>query len=460
MSIHNLVAQYKEYKKGISHCTFNPAGPGVVRIHLIPPKFRFFGDRTYIVILNGYYILPLGYSWALLLSNFMKEVNAFEGKPITESDEDRIFKNTIKKTVSVYPSISKADVEEDLEFILRVLFAVARGDDPEIEIEKLSLRQYSKNMTAPHRMDLLVSSMTDADGKWQCNQKCTFCYAAGQCKSQTKELGTEEWKKIIDKLYKANIPMVTFTGGEPTMREDIATLVAYAEKMVTRLNTNGINLTADLVEKLKKAGLDSVQVTLYSHDDAVHNELVGCEHFKDTVEGIKTAVSAGLDVSVNTPLCKKNGDYIKTLEFIKSLGVTFVTISGLICTGLAEINHAEYDLSEEALFDIVKQAKLFCTLNEMEMDFTSPGLISKEKLESIGMNVPMCGAALSNMAIAPDGTVVSCQSWLDSGADLGNILTDRFSDIWKNKKCLELRAMNDEEALSCPFRMKSGVSGK
>ncbi len=459
MSIRNLMAQYKENKNGISHCTFNPEGPGVVRIHLVPPKFKLFGNRAYIVILNGYYMLPLGYAWAVLLSNFMKEVNAFAGKTITESDEESIFRNTVKKTVSVYPSMSKDDIEEDLEFVLRVLFAVARGNDPEIEIEKLSLRQYGKNMTAPHRMDLLVSAMTDADGKWQCNQKCTFCYAAGQCKSQTKELGTDEWKKIIDKLYKSNVPMVTFTGGEPTMREDISALVAYAEKMVTRLNTNGINLTADLVDKLKKAGLDSVQVTLYSHDESIHNELVGCKHFKDTVNGIRNAVEAGLDISINTPLCKKNSDYIKTLEFINSLGVNFVTVSGLICTGMAEINHEEYDLAEDELFSIVKEAKMFCTVNEMEMDFTSPGLISKEKLEAIGVNVPMCGAALSNMAIAPDGTVVPCQSWLNSDADLGNILTNKFSDIWKNPKCIELRKMSDEEALNCPFR-KGGVNGK
>lgn len=460
MSIHNLMAQYKERKKGISHCTFNPEGPGVVRIHLVPPKFRLFGDRTYIVILNGYYILPLGYSWALLLSTFMKEVNAFAGRPITEDEEEGIFKNTIKKMRSVYSAISKEEIEEDLEFILRVLFAVARGEDPEIELERLSLRKYSKNMTAPHRMDLLVSAMTDANGKWQCNQKCTFCYAAGQCKAQTKELGTEDWKRIIEKLYKANVPMVTFTGGEPTMRADIAALVSYAEKMVTRLNTNGINLTPELVNELKKAGLDSVQVTLYSHNEEIHNSLVGCDHFKDTVEGIKNAVKAGLDVSVNTPLCKKNEDYEKTLEFIKSLGVSFVTVSGLICTGMAEINHEDYDLSEDELFEIVKGAKMFCTLNEMEMDFTSPGLISKERLEAIGVNVPMCGAALSNMAVAPDGAVVPCQSWLGSDSDLGNILTDKFSDIWKNKKCLELRNMSEDEALTCPFRMKSGVNGK
>jgi MoaA/NifB/PqqE/SkfB family radical SAM enzyme len=151
-------------------------------------------------------------------------------------------------------------------------------------------------------------------------------------------------------------------------------------------------------------------------------------------------------------LCRKNSDYVKTLEFIKSLGVRFVTVSGLICTGMAEINHEEYDICENDLFDIVKQAKTYCDSHEMEIDFTSPGLIGKEKLEAIGMNVPMCGAALSNMAVAPDGAVVPCQSWLDSGSDLGNILTDKFSDIWKNPKCVSLRKMSEAQALSCPFR--------
>ncbi|MBQ8227377.1 MAG: radical SAM protein [Clostridia bacterium] len=461
MSIHNLFAGYKELKKGIRHCTFNPEGPGVVRIHLIPPKFNLFKSKAYIVILNGYYLLPIGYSWAILLSAFMKEVNAFDGKPISEADEKTIFKKAVKKTVSVFPSMSKTDVEEDLYFILDVLFTVARGQNPDIEIEKLSIRQYAKNMTAPHRMDLLISSMTDENGKWHCNQKCKFCYAAGQPKSQTAELNTSDWKVIIDKLYKANVPMVTFTGGEPTMREDLPQLVAHAQKFITRLNTNGINLTPELVHELKNAGLDSVQVTLYSHDEAIHNELIGSEHFKDTINGIKNAVSQGLDISINTPLCRKNADYISTLKFAKSLGVRFVTVSGLICTGMAEINHEEFDLNEDELFNILTKAKDFCNENEMEIDFTSPGLITKEKLESIGMNVPMCGAALSNMAIAPDGTVVPCQSWLNNGTALGNILTDKFSDMWKSKKCITLRNMTEEKALLCPFRtQKDEVSTK
>lgn len=171
MGLQNRIAQYREYKNGVSHCTFNPEGPGVVRIHLIPPKFRLFRSSAYIVILNGYYLLPLGYSWALILSNFMKEVNQYDGKPITEKDEDSIVERTVRSVHKVYPTVPKKDIEEDLEDLLDILFAVARGNDPDAEIEKLSIRAYRDNMTAPHRMDLMVSAMTDGCGKWKCNQK-------------------------------------------------------------------------------------------------------------------------------------------------------------------------------------------------------------------------------------------------------------------------------------------------
>lgn len=454
MSISSKIAQYKEYKAGVTHCTFNPDGPGVVRMHLVPPKFRLFGSPPHILILNGYYLLPLGCSSALLLSHFMREVGRFDGKPISEEDGEEIFRRTVRAVHKVYRATDRAMLEEDLDEILRVVFAVARGEDPEAELERLSVRAYSRNMTAPHRMDLMVSAMTDSEGRWRCNQKCKFCYAAGQPLGEGKEMSTEQWREVIDRLEEAHVPMVTFTGGEPTLREDIDLLVGYAKRMVTRLNTNGVALSDELVGRLRAAGLDSLQVTLYSHDADIHNFLVGGEHFSETAAGIRRAVEAGLDVSVNTPLCKKNADYVRTLEFIRSLGVRFVTASGLICTGMAGINHAEYDLDTEELEEIIVRAKEFCDQNALEIDFTSPGLIRRELLEELGMNLPMCGAALSNMAIAPDGSVIPCQSWLDAGASLGNILHDRFRDIWNAPLCLELRGMTEEQSLACPFRVR------
>lgn len=454
MTIRSKIAEYKRFRRGVCHCTFNPGGPGVVRIHLVPPKFKLFSSAPYVVILNGYYVLPIGPSYATILAEFISEVNEFDGKPMTEQDEAGVIERAVKTVSRLYPSVAREEIELDLYEILDVVFTVARGEMPKAHIDRLSIHAYAKHMTSPHRMDLMISAMTDAEGRWKCNQKCTFCYAAGQDKSSASELSTHEWKKIIDKLWEARVPMVTFTGGEPTQREDLPELVSHARKFVTRVNTNGVLVTEKLARGLYDAGLDSMQFTLYSYDEQIHNSLVGAQRFADTVEGIKNALRAGLDVSINTPLCKKNDDYVKTLEFARSLGVRFATASGLILTGNADVNHEEYDLCGDDLETIISAAKRYCDENEMEIDFTSPGLIRKEALEALGMNVPMCGACLSNMAIAPDGSIIPCQSWLGSDATLGNILEDDFSMAWYAPECVRLRTMSEEASLCCPFRQR------
>ena len=457
MGFSDKIAQYRAWRRGVVHCTFNPGGPGVVRIHLLPPKFRLFGSAPYLAILNGYYILPVGSSAALLLSYFIDEVSATVGTDESNSEiTELMLERAVKRAAKVYPAVDRSYLKNDLLDMLDVITSVARGEGTDVEIEKLSVRNYQKLMYAPHRMDLMVSAMTDECGKWKCNQHCIFCYAKGQSFSGVAEMTTQQWCAAIDKLRAAGVPMLTFTGGEPTEREDIVELVGYAKWFVTRLNTNGINVTSELASALREASLDSMQITFYSSDKNIHNTLVGGDHYDATVAGIKNAVAAGLDVSVNTPLCKLNRDYGKTLMMLHSLGVRFVTLSGLISAGAATDKSESYDLCEDELYAIVKEAKALCDELGMEMDFTSPGLISYERLEKIGLNVPSCGAALSNMAIAPDGTVVPCQSWLGADASLGNILEDKFSDIWNSSLARKLRGMSSSEALSCPFRAVKG----
>ena len=67
--------------------------------------------------------------------------------------------------------------------------------------------------------------------------------------SDTPELTTAQWKEVLDRLRAANIPQVTFTGGEPTLRADLVELVDAAQWFVTRLNTNGRLLTPALCQK-------------------------------------------------------------------------------------------------------------------------------------------------------------------------------------------------------------------
>ena len=80
----------------------------------------------------------------------------------------------------------------------------------------------------------------------------------------------------------------------------------------------------------------------------------------------------------------------------------------------------------------------------MEINFTSPGWLPDAVLLDLGFTqVPSCGACLSNMAVAPDGTVLPCQSWLREGAGLGNILHDPWHKIWNAPAC---RCVREESA--------------
>lgn len=439
----------------VRHITLDPKGRGVLRIHMIPPR-QDADNAPFLLLLNGSRLVPLNLSWAILLANFMDRLEPFTGVEITESDWNAMAAGAVAETHKTYPFTSKERLSDDLATMIRSLVAIARGQEPEAEVAPLTLGEYAPEMTAPHRMDLMVSAMTRG-GAWHCNQKCLHCYAAGQPLSDTPELTTAQWKEILAKLRAANVPQVTFTGGEPTLRADLVELVEAAQWFVTRLNTNGRLLTPELCRRLYEASLDSVQVTLYSHDPAIHNALVGAEGFDDTVAGIKNAVAAGLSVSVNTPLCSLNEDYAATVRFVHELGVRYVTCSGLIPSGSAEGAESRATrLTEEQLTDVLRRAVTVAEELEMEMDFTSPGWLKEETLRSMGLTlVPSCGACLSNMAIAPDGGVIPCQSWLSS-QPLGNMLTDDWDKIWQSQRCAAIRAKSAKMEQLCQLRQGNG----
>lgn len=446
----------RERFTGVQHTTLNPEGPGVVRIHLVPP--RPDGDGMSAVILNGQDIVPVGTSWSILLTCFIEEVNRYAGKPVSDEDVERIMKATSAQMRKVYPLLSGKLIRSDIYRIMNTFRQIAKGETPEEDVPILSLGDYAPFMRAPHRMDLMISAMTK-DGHWHCNQRCVHCYAAGQPCAEEAELSTEQWKQIIDRCRTACIPQLTFTGGEPTLRSDLPELVAHAAWFVTRLNTNGLALTPDLCRALYDASLDSMQITFYSADPDIHNALVGADGFERTAAGIENALAAGLNLSINTPLCTMNRDYRKTLEYLHGKGVRYVTCSGLITTGAAaEAPSEALQLTREEIMAVLREAVEYCYANEMEISFTSPGWVEPEFCEELGISVPSCGACLSNMAVTPGGSVVPCQSWL-TDKPLGNLLTDDWAAIWDSPECAARRAESAKMEGLCPLRRSTKEGG-
>lgn len=436
----------------IVHTTLNPDNPGVVRIHLVPSKFSLFKSRPSIVILNGKDIIPLNPAWTILLSIFIDEVNEHKGNEISDEQIEEIVQITISKLKKIYKFAKAEKVKADLWNMINLFTAIANKEQTEIDVGQIFIGDFAKFMKAPHRIDLMISSMKK-DNHWNCNQQCMHCYAANQNYAETQELTTEEWKKVIDICKENCIPQITFTGGEPTIRKDLVELIKYASWFITRLNTNGVLLTKKLCKELYEASLDSVQVTLYSNDKEIHNKLVGADNFDKTVQGIKNAIESGLNVSINTPLCSLNKDYVSTLKFAKELGITYASSSGLIVTGNAEKEESkETQLSKNEITNSMKEACKYVEEQEMELSFTSPGWMDEETLKELKLDIPACGACLSNMAVSPDGNVMPCQSWLGKDATLGNILEDKWDKIWNSPKCKKIRKNSSNTSFTCPLR--------
>ncbi len=446
------IGKYLKQCNEVYHTTLNPRSSNVCRIHLVPPK-KPSGRAPWAVVVNGYYVLPLQCSWAVLLKLFIGQINRTDRKTYRAKTEKGIIDAAATQAKKIFVTVDKKTLSDDLTEIVETLRDVAEGKTPSSRIGFMTVARYAKNMSAPHRMDLMVASMRK-NGVWNCNQKCLHCYAADEPLGEREELPTEAWKKIIDNCRKAHVPSLTFTGGEPTTRPDLPELIDHAKWFVTRLNTNGVLLTEELCAKLYKASLDSVQITLYSDKEEIHNSLVGADRFRETVQGIRNAVNARLDVSVNTPLCDKNEDYLSTVRFCEGLGVRYFSCSGLIPTGNASKNPSSATaLSEQRLTDAVRRAYLYAERKGLDVSFTSPGLIDEEDLKKMNMVVPSCGACLSNMAIAPDGSVLPCQSWL-AGDELGNMLTDRWDKIFNGKICKKIRKKAVRKEKTCLLRTK------
>lgn len=90
--------------------------------------------------------------------------------------------------------------------------------------------------------------------------------------------------------------------------------------------------------------------------------------------------------------------------------------------------------------------------------FTPKERLAEDLQIMIESLVPSCGACLSNMAIAPDGGVIPCQSWLSS-QPLGNILADDWDKIWQSERCAAIRAKSAKMEQLCQLRESNREEG-
>jgi radical SAM protein with 4Fe4S-binding SPASM domain len=341
--------------------------------------------------------------------------------------------NDVVKQIRRMYRVNAAKAKADYKKLVYTISTLARTEKIcpisflEVEKEEPFTYQYY----APLRMDIALT--------FRCQNNCIHCYAGGP--HETPELSTSRWKEVIDRLSEIGVFIVTFTGGEPTLHEDLPELLQYAQDkgMVTGLITNGRKLKdKEYVAFLEKAGLDFVQVTLESHKPAVHDLMTAAEgSWKETVVGIKNAVRSQIYVTTNTTLSKHNApDFLRTIDYIKELGVAAFGCNSLIYSGKANEVSQEFTLPIEDLKPLLTKVRDKAQQLNLKFLWYTPTQYCRFDPVQLGLGVKSCTAAMINMCVGPNGNVYPCQSYFES---LGNILVDKWEQIWNHPLAVKIR---------------------
>jgi radical SAM protein with 4Fe4S-binding SPASM domain len=303
--------------------------------------------------------------------------------------------------------------------------------DPISYLDIKKIEPFSQEYSAPLRVDLAVT--------FRCQNNCVHCYAGGS--HETQELSTDEWKEVIDHLHEVGVFILTFTGGEPTIRQDLPDLLSYGQKkgLVTGLITNGRNLTdKNYVKTLEDSGLDFVQVTLESHKPEVHDLMTGIEgSWKETVNGIKNLIPTNIYTTTNSTLSKHNAEYfLDTVDFIKELGVAAFGCNSLIYSGKAKDEVEGFVFPIEDLKILLPKIKDKASKLGLKFLWYTPTQYCNFNPVKLGLGIKSCSAAMINLCVGPNGDVYPCQSYFES---LGNILKNDWESIWNNPLANKIR---------------------
>lgn len=326
--------------------------------------------------------------------------------------------------------VSEERARTDHEHLKDTILTLAATDDicPISYLDVQRIEPFDTPVSAPYRMDLALT--------YRCNAACGHCYVGRP--RDMESLSTEDWKRVIDKLWDLGIPHAVFTGGEATVHADLAALIRHAEHvgLVTGLLTNGIKLADEsYLQELVEAGLDHIQITLESHDEGIHNRMVGAEVWKQTVQGIRNAVATDVYTITNTTLTTLNAPLIEeTIEFLKDLGIATFACNSLIYTGKGPSSGV--GIPEEELEALMVRVRDKAIAKGMRLIWYTPTQYCEFHPVDLELGAKFCTAARYNMCVEPSGDVIPCQSYYSS---LGNILQDDWESIWNHPTAVSIR---------------------
>lgn len=296
---------------------------------------------------------------------------------------------------------------------------------------RLRIRRAAEYVEMARRRPLLLFEITA-----RCNQECRFCYNVwkGNGSSTPGELGPDSTREMIDRALRGSGGRhVTFTGGEPLLREDLDGLVGHltCSGVTTTVITNGRLLDGGRARSLKEAGLGLLEIPLLSTDRDVHDDLTRVAgSFDRTLAAIAEARAVGLRVVAVFVATRRNlKDWSDTIRLSVALGSDGILFNRFNPGGAG----------------IEGSVDLLPSISELEAALAEADRAVAELGVSIGVPVPIppctldqrryrnlrfhgCEAGTRNAywTIDPVGNVRPCNH---SPTVLGNVLEEPFQRI-------------------------------
>lgn len=271
----------------------------------------------------------------------------------------------------------------------------------------------------------------------RCNVNCLYCHHDGML-STTNEMTSDEIYKICKIAKDIGVRKIRLSGGEPLLRNDIVEIIskiASLEFNDISITTNG-TLLEKYAHKLKKAGLDRVNVSLDSLNPETYKFITKKDYLDDAKKGILKSVEVGLNpVKINMVLMKGiNENEIKEMfNFAKQHDIILQLIELMESENCDDVKfshdyHLKLDSIEKKLSHIASDIETREFMQERKKYYIDDGEI--EVVKPID-NSSFC-ANCTRLRITPDGKIKPCLLRNDNLVDLiSHVRNNENDDVLK-----------------------------
>jgi pyrroloquinoline quinone biosynthesis protein E len=150
----------------------------------------------------------------------------------------------------------------------------------------------------------------------RCPLRCPYCSNPLELARRSEEMTTDEWLGVLDEAASLGVLQVHFSGGEPTVRDDLEQMVARAEELglYSNLITAGVLLDEARLARLAERGLQHVQISVQGAESKGADRVGGYAggHVKK-LSAMRMVRKAGLPLTVNAVIHRENMDDLPAL---------------------------------------------------------------------------------------------------------------------------------------------------